>query len=552
MKNFHFSLLRYKKGQTWFNLLCNAVIFLHSAGVSYFIRRALNQFEMSQGQTLKMVYPFLIGILWVAALRIVAILTCAVLDAVRGFYYQNRARLNLMKQLFARSDVTEVSGDANSIFEVLDDDVPAATFPMELLTEVSGYAVYALTAVIMLFRIHWQVTLFIFLPLSLALYGVQRLSEQMKERRKVNRAAHDRVSVLIGDLADAAVTIQALGAEEAVLDEYVRVNAARRDAVVRDATYNEQINFLLQGSVGLGTAVMMLIGARLMGNGQFGMGDFSFFVAHLFTLSDLVYRLVELFYESKKAEVSYERMLKLLQGAKPEVLAEDVDIAPLHKDYPVLPAPQAKPWQEYVVKGLGYRYAEGGGVQGVNLHLRPGELAVVRGEMASGKSTLMNVLMGLMPAQEGSAELVGDGAVAMGLPQRSGLFKGDLLQNVMLGQQLEEARVREALQVAALEDTVNAWPEGWQSEVGGRGEQLSGGQRQRLMLARLLARDAAVYVVDDSISALDEAIQVQVASRLKTFLQQKQSAAVVATNADSMLPFADHIYHLGDSPLSGK
>lgn len=351
-------------------------------------------------------------------------------------------------------------------------------------------------------------------------------------------------SVLIGDITDAAVTIQALGAEEAVLEEYARVNAARRDAVVRDATYNEQINFLLQGLVGLGTAVMMLIGARLIGNGQFGMGDFSFFVAHLFTLSDLVYRLVELYYESKKVEVSYERMLKLLQGAKPEVLVEEVDIALRHKDYPVLPGTQTKPWQEYVVKGLGYRYAEGGGVQGVNLHLRPGELVVVKGEMASGKSTLMNVLMGLMPAQEGFVQLVGDEAVTLGVPQRSGLLKESLLENVMLGQNLDEVRVREALQVAALEDTVNAWPEGWQSEVGGRGEQLSGGQRQRVALARLLARDAAVYLVDDSISALDEATQVQVMSRLKAFLQQKQSAAVVASNADSIVPFADYIYTL--------
>lgn len=81
---------------------------------------------------------------------------CAVLDAKRSYYYPNRLRINILKKLLSKKDVTSVSGQSGSVFEVLDDDVSSSTFPAELLTKVSGYFIYTLIALSMLLIINWK------------------------------------------------------------------------------------------------------------------------------------------------------------------------------------------------------------------------------------------------------------------------------------------------------------------------------------------------------------------------------------------------------------
>lgn len=323
---FSIDLLRYKKMTTAANVFCNAILFSYQAAVVFCTRAILNELEKSQGQALRKSLTFLAGILIAVLIRIAAIMICAVLDAKRSYYYENRLRVNILKRLLTKKDITTVSGQSGSIFEILDDDVPASTFPAQLLTEVSGHFVYTLISLAMLLIINWRLTLFIFIPLSVAIYGVQRLSERMKERRRQNRAAHDAASTFISDVADAALAIKTAGTSDAVLDRYDSVNAHRRAAVMRDAVFNERVSVFLNSAVCIGSAVMMFIAARLITEGTFGIGDFSLFVANLGTLADCTSRIVELVYEARKAEVSYERIMDIADNCDIKALSENADI----------------------------------------------------------------------------------------------------------------------------------------------------------------------------------------------------------------------------------
>jgi len=249
---FSFDLLGYRKGITSLNIFCNAIIFCRMAAITFCVRQVLNIIESSQGMALSLAIPYLIGIFIAVFIRLLAIMGCATLDALRSCYYQNRVRMNVMNCLLKKDNINTVAGHSGPIFEVLCNDIPIATFPAELLTEVSGFFIFTLVALSMLLAINWQLTLFIFIPLSLAIYGIQRLSEAMKEKRHANRTAHDEASGFVADVTNAALAIKASGAGEPVLRRYEKVNKNRRAAILKDSLLNARISVLLNGAVHVG------------------------------------------------------------------------------------------------------------------------------------------------------------------------------------------------------------------------------------------------------------------------------------------------------------
>ena len=570
---FSLKLLGYKKWTTVANLFCNSIIFSHQAAVTYFIRQILNNFATNPADALRKAYPYLIGFVAVAGVRVVAIMSCAVLDAKRAYFYQNRIRLNAMQHLMQKPDITQVTGKANQIFEILDDDIPVATFPVELLTEASGYAVYTLIALSMMLSINWQLTLFIFVPLSAAIYGVQRLSERMKERRRVNREAHDAASAFIGDIADVAMSVKSAGAKEAVLHRYDQVNGVRRSAILQEKSFNERVELLLSGSVALGSAVMMFIAARLLAGESFGIGDFSFFIAHLFTLSECVYRVVEIYTESRKAEVSYERILSALE-CEPELLTRKNELvlrevveeesaleeeggllsgSPTHTQALTQAAGETRNDEKKVallrVQDLTYTYTGNDGFRDVSFDLHPGQLTVIAGGMASGKSTLLSTLLNLLPYQLGTvlSPTKFPEKWIIGAPQRSGFFATDLETNLKLGQKLSDEEIARGLNIAALPSSIPLT-----TEIGGRGDKISGGQRQRLLMARVFARLQPIKVIDDCVSALDAETRLLVLQRIRAHLKNSVDAVVIATNAQDFMQQADQIVFMERGLVKGK
>jgi len=549
---FSLSLLRYKKGITFVNILCNIVIFCRVAAVTYIVRQVLNLIESTRGTALRQAAPYLLALLAVIGIRIIAIMGCATLDTLRSYYYQNRTRLNVLRTLLKTDDITAVAGRSGAIFEVLGNDISICTFPAELLTEVTGYCMFTLVALSMMFSINWQLTLFIFIPLSAAIYLIQRLTDRIKEKRYANREAQDMASSFAGDVADTVLAVKAAGAEGSILRRYDQVNKNRRAAVLKDTLLNEKIRALLDGSVYAGSAIMMFAAARLMTGGNFRLGDFSLFIVYLGTLADCVNRIVELIAESRKAEVSYERILKTAEAMNNKTISADVNITLRKKNIAGLPSFSGKSLVSFEVKNLSFEYGEGKGFRDISFDLGPGQLMAVTGEIGTGKSTLASVLMGLLPADNGgifldgekvSAENRGPGDIA-GAPQRSGFFSMSLAENINLGTDNSEEEIHKALYLAALDDLVSSG--GLDMDLGSRGTRLSGGQQQRLALARMYMRGARVNIIDDCISALDLETRLKVLTRLKDYLRNTSRAAIIVTNEPSFINSADRVLNMNN------
>ena len=156
---------------------------------------------------------------------------------------------------------------------------------------------------------------------------------------------------------------------------------------------------------------------------------------------------------------------------------------------------------------------------GINLEVKPGEQIGICGPTGSGKTTLVDVITGLLPPTTGQVTVDGrelhlherEWHAALGIvPQMAFLTDDTLRRNIALGvpdHEIDDEAVTEAVRLSQLEEFVSELPSGLDTTVGERGVRVSGGQRQRVAIARALYRRPSVLIFDEGTSALDNATE---------------------------------------------
>lgn len=194
-----------------------------------------------------------------------------------------------------------------------------------------------------------------------------------------------------------------------------------------------------------------------------------------------------------------------------------------------------------ILEDVWYRYPEADrhALRGINLAVRRGEAIGIVGPSGGGKSTLVDVILGILPPERGL--LKADGLDVhcnlsawhrlLGyIPQSVYLFDGTVEQNIALGLEAAEVNaeaVKKALVAANLSDFVTKLPHGRQTLVGERGVRFSGGQRQRVAIARALYTDPHVLVMDEATSALDNQTEKAVMEAIEA-LKGERTLFIVA------------------------
>ena len=403
-----------------------------------------------------------------------------------------------------------------------------------------GYAVY-------LGFIHLPLTLVAVSLFPVNGYLVNRIRPRLWGLAFLGLNQRAEVTTAIDEPVRGIRVVKSFGAEER---ERARVRDAAAKAyefVLTRVRLEARFDLLLRAAPVLVRAGLLLFGARLVVNGSITLGKFLIFYTFIVEGTYIAQYLDEL--------VSLWQLAKTGAGRISQLLA----VAPGAVDTPFHPLPEGSTGLELHRVAVGF--GETTVLADLDLAVRPGSMTVLTGGPGSGKSTVAALAAGLLAVSEGDVRLDGvdvrmidpvDMHKAVHLvAEEPFLFARSVRENLTIGAlagaldpdvHVDDRALRAALVAAGAAEVVDDLPGGLDEELGDRGMTLSGGQRQRLALARALVAPPRVLVLDDALSAVNPAREVEI---LRSIRAHAPSTAILCiTRRPGPKQLADDVVEL--------
>ncbi len=383
-------------------------------------------------------------------------------------------------------------------------------------------ATFAGTVTLMLL-ISPRLTALALVPLAFVSFLVRHYGRQVHDRFEEVQAQLAEMSALVQENLSGARVVRAY-AQEA--HEEASFAAANEEYVSRSRGLVRITGILYPGIqffMGLGALTVLWLGGRMVVAETISLGEFVAFGAYLVMLHWPMIALgwvVNLF---ERGEASMGR-INAIFDAPVEIRDED-------------PQGVEEIQGEVEFRSLTFGYGETKVLHDIDLKVPAGTTVAIVGPTGSGKSTLVSLIPRLWDAPTGTLLVDGRdvrripletlrGAVGF-VPQESFLFSDSVRDNVAFGLREGDAgRVEWAAEVAQLAGDVREFPKGFETHVGERGITLSGGQKQRAALARALAVDPRILVLDDTLSAVDTQTEEKILQGLREVMRTRTTFLV--------------------------
>lgn len=437
--------------------------------------------------------------------------------------FRIRSRLLGRLQRVAMSEYeTRGSGGISSHF-ITDLD----TVDQFLGTTISRFLVASLTVfgtALVLLWVHWQLALLILLFNPLVIFATILIGKRVKELKRRENSAYEEFQGDLTETLDAIHQLRAANREKHYLRQLIDRARNVRDHAIQfewrsDAASRASFALFQFGVDAFRAAAMITV---LFSDLSIGM-MFAIF-GYLWFMLTPVQEMLNMQYAWFAANAALARINRLL------------DL----KEEPRYPALE-NPFRDRHTVGLSLRnihfaYGEEEVLRGINLELAPGEKVALVGASGGGKSTLIQVILGMYTPQRGEVLIDGVPVQRIGLPclrehvatvlQHPALFNDTVRQNLTLGREKPDAELWEALRIAQLDATVAAMHDQLDTVIGRQGVRLSGGQRQRLAIARMILSEPSVVILDEATSALDAETEFQLHRDLEAFLKQRTTLII--------------------------
>ena len=375
--------------------------------------------------------------------------------------------------------------------------------------QVAAYAVQAAAYLCLNLLINWRVALF---GLSGGVLVILLLGRLVEIGRRAGYRQTDgtaRLATLTADAMAGLKPIKSMWRHHAIQTRIARaMNGVYRSLVAREVSKSG----LNQGSDLL---VAVLVGSGLyLGHAVAGLPLPELIISGIgfFQILSVTSRLQRFLQQAVQLESAFLRTTALIEHAEAN---REINVGHLSPPVPC----------DIRFENVSFRRGQTRVLDGVDLTIPQGEITVLQGHSGSGKTTIVDLLLGLIPPSGGRILLGGVPLAEVDVwawrrkigyvPQELNLFHASVRDNItLLDPTIGDAEVWDALELAGAARFVRQLPAGLDTDVGEMGAKLSGGERQRISLARALVSQPAILILDEVTSALDPVTEAQVLANI--------------------------------------
>ena len=387
---------------------------------------------------------------------------------------------------------------------------------------------------------NWELTVYTLLPLPLLSYFVYKLSKKIHKKFTKIQEKFSELTTKAQENFSGIRVVKAYGREESQIGGFTNLSQdylGRKMDMVKIQAAFQPILYIISG---VSIIIVIWLGGKMVINGTMTIGEITAFVIYLGMLIWPMIAFGWILNIIQQASASMRRLDK--------IFAEEIEIRDSEKTSFTVNSIKGN----IEFKNVSFRFGENLPYvfKNIDLNIPKGSTVAIIGHTGVGKTTLVNLLPRLYDVTEG--ELLIDGIniqkiplkilrqnIGM-VPQETFLFSDSLANNILYGTGNGGMDlVNKVSQISQLDKDVENFPKGFETVLGERGITLSGGQKQRTSLARALAVDPRILILDDSFSAVDTNTEEEILKNLKEFMEGRTS--IIISHRISTVKDADKI-----------